>query len=301
MGVPAKQARVLVVDDQALVVEKLRLILSLHADIAFAGVTCAVDAVELAVAFRPTVILQDLLMPGIDGFELLARYRETNELDAVPVIVLSATDDPFVKERCFAGGANDYMVKLPDQIELLARIRYHSSAYQARTDRDEAFHLLEISQRELSAANVMLQNLAALDGLTGIANRRRFDEVIVSEWGRALRSSKPLSLLICDIDFFKAYNDNFGHVSGDFCIKRVAAVLTEELRRPADFVARYGGEEFAIVLPETDLRGALVVAEKCRAHVESLEIPQTGGEIGAVTISVGAFSIVPSATTTVEL
>ena len=105
---------------------------------------------------------------------------------------------------------------------------------------------------------------------------------------------------MCDIDFFKKYNDDFGHVSGDFCIKRVAAALTEVLRRPADLVARYGGEEFAIILPETDLRGALVVAEKCRAHVESLDIPQTGGEIGAVTISVGACSVVPSATSSVE-
>lgn len=300
MGANPHPSRVLVVDDQALVVEKLKIILSAHSDMAFATVANAANAVETAVAFRPTVILQDLVMPGIDGFELLSRYRETIELHSVPVVILSATDDPTTKERCFAEGANDYLVKLPDQIELLARIRYHSAAYHAREDRDQAFHLLKVSQQELAAANVLLQNLAALDGLTGIANRRRFDEVVAMEWGRASRSLKPLSLLMCDIDFFKAYNDKFGHVSGDFCIKRVAAVLTEELRRPADFVARYGGEEFAIILPDTDLRGALVVAEKCRSHVESLDIPQTGGEIGAVTISVGAFCLVPSATSSVE-
>ena len=105
---------------------------------------------------------------------------------------------------------------------------------------------------------------------------------------------------MCDIDFFKQYNDNFGHVIGVFCIKRIAAVLTEELRRPGDFVARYGGEEFAIILPDSDLFGALMVAEKCRAHVEGLEIPQAGGEVGTVTILVGACSIVPSAFSSVE-
>ena len=107
-------------------------------------------------------------------------------------------------------------------------------------------------------------------------------------------------MLMCDIDFFKAYNDKFGHVSGDFCIKRVAAVLTEELRRPGDFVARYGGEEFAIILPETDLAGALLVAEKCRAHVEGLAIPQAVGEVGSVTISVGACSVVSGSRSTCE-
>lgn len=293
MGPNPHPSRVLVVDDQALVVEKLKIILNAHSDMTVATVANAAHAVETAVAFRPTVILQDLVMPQIDGFELLSRYRETGELKSVPVVILSATDDPTTKERCFAEGANDYLVKLPDEIELLARIRYHSAAFHAREDRDQAFHLLKVSQQELAAANVLLQSLAALDGLTGIANRRRFDEVLEMELGRAARTSKPMSLMMCDIDYFKTYNDNFGHVSGDFCIKRIAAVLTEELRRPGDFVARYGGEEFAVLLPDTDLPGALIVAEKCRAHVEGLGIARVGGEVGGVSISVGVCTVDP--------
>jgi two-component system chemotaxis family response regulator WspR len=251
--------------------------------------------VEFAVRFRPTVILQDLMLPGIDGFELLAQYRETEELCNVPVIILSATDDPLVKERSFLQGANDYLVKLPDHIELLARVRYHSGAYLARCERDESFHLLKVSQQQLAEANLLLHKLNGLDPLTGVANRRRFDEVIASEWQRGLRQRRPLSVLMCDIDHFKQYNDNFGHVSGDFCIKRTAEILMEQLRRPGDLVVRYGGEEFVILLPETDLLGALRIANTCRKQIENLIVPHgVFASEGRVTLSIGVCAVVPS-------
>lgn len=287
--------RLLIVDDQEMVADHLQLILGKHADIDIRTVCKSSEALEVAVAFQPTVILQDLLMPEIDGFALLERYRENQILAHVPVVVLSATDDSKIKERSFLEGANDYLVKLPDEIELLARVRYHSAAYVARCERDESFHLLQISQKQLAAANIRLQALTELDSLTGIANRRRFDEVMAAEWGRCLRHQRPLAVLMCDIDHFKKYNDLFGHVSGDFCIKRTAAILTEQLRRPSDFVARYGGEEFVIVLPETDLAGALLVAEGCREQIENVTVAAgSAGLDGRVTISIGISVTVPS-------
>lgn len=287
--------KLLIVDDHQLILEKLELLLGGQDDLMLLSVPTAAEAVEVAIAFKPTVILQDLVMPGIDGLELLARYRENEALRNVPVIFLSATEDARTKERCFLQGANDYLVKLPDQIELLARVRYHSAAYLARCERDVSFHLLQISQQKLAEANVRLQKLTGLDSLTGIANRRRFDEVMASEWKRCLRQRRPLAVLMCDIDHFKQYNDTFGHLSGDFCITRVAAILTEQLRRPADLVARYGGEEFVMLLPETDLTGALLVAHSCREQIEKVAIQQGPSRAdGRMTISIGVCVFVPS-------
>jgi two-component system chemotaxis family response regulator WspR len=221
-------------------------------------------------------------------------------LRQVPVIVLSAKDDPKLKAHSFAVGANDYVVKLPDRLELLARIRYHSGGYISRLQRDEAFQFLRASQKNLADANIELQKLAALDSLTGIANRRRFDDIMRAEWQRGQRDKKPLSLLMCDIDCFKLYNDTFGHLAGDLCLKKAAAVMTEHLKRPADVVARYGGEEFAIVLPDTTPEGALLIANECRAHIEQLAIVNPQAPHGHVTMSIGLASVVPSKDSSVE-
>lgn len=209
--------------------------------------------------------------------------------NGVPIIVLSADDDAFQKERCFLQGANDYLVKLPHRVELLARIRYHSKAYLATIERNEAFHCLQVSQERLGAANVLLQRLNGLDGLTGIANRRKFDEQLASEWQRAKRNKYSVALLMCDIDHFKQYNDTYGHQGGDQCLKRVAAVLTEQLYRPGDLVARYGGEEFAIILPDTAIEGAVHIANLCLQHLRALHIENNGvSPTGYLTMSVGA-------------
>ena len=286
--------RVLLVDDQPIIVEAVRRMLAGHDDIEFHYVTDATYAEVTAVRVKPTVILQDLVMPDIDGFALIKFYRDNEALRAVPVIVMSAKEDAKLKAHGFAVGANDYMVKLPDRVELLARLRYHSAGYVMRLQRDEAFRALRVSQKNLADANIELQKLAALDGLTGIANRRRFDEVMKTEWQRGQRDGRPLSLLLCDIDFFKSYNDTYGHPAGDLCLKKTAAVLTEHLKRPADLAARYGGEEFAIVLPETALEGALVVADACRAQLEKLALENTGAALGLVTMSIGVASVVPA-------
>ncbi len=294
---PAK-VRVLLVDDQLIIVEAIRRMLAGQDDIEFNYVTDANLAVAEAERLRPTVVLQDLVMPATDGFALIRQYREREVLGNVPVIVLSAKEDPKLKAHSFAVGANDYLIKLPDRLELLARLRYHSAGHTSRIERDEAFLRLRESQQQLAEANIELQKLAALDGLTGIANRRRFDELLRTEWLRGQRDKRPLSLLMCDIDRFKAYNDGFGHPAGDLCLKKTAAVLTEHLKRPADLAARYGGEEFAIVLPETDLAGALQVAEACRAQLETMAMPAPGG--GVVSMSIGVASVVPSPDSSAE-
>ncbi|NRR34085.1 diguanylate cyclase [Oxalobacteraceae bacterium] len=296
----AFKVRVLIVDDQLIIVEAVRRMLADQADIEFHHVTDARAAVQTALQLQPTVILQDLVMPDIDGFGLIKLYREEEQLRHVPVIVLSAKEDPKLKAHSFATGANDYMVKLPDKLELLARVRYHSGAHISRLQRDQAFRFLRESQKSLAEANIELQKLAALDGLTGIANRRRFDDTMLLEWQRGQRDKAPLSLLLCDVDCFKVYNDSFGHLSGDLCLKKVAAVLTEHLKRPADLAARYGGEEFAIILPETELTGALIVAESCRRHLEQLAIENPQAEAGQVTMSIGVASIVPSPQSSVD-
>jgi two-component system chemotaxis family response regulator WspR len=294
------KGRVLVVDDQLIIVEALRRMLCDQQDVEFHYVTEAAAAVETARTLQPTVILQDLVMPGTDGFSLIAQYRADPSLSNVPVIVLSAKEDPKLKAHSFAMGANDYLVKLPDRVELLARLRYHSAAYISHLQRDEAFRFLRESQQKLAEANIELQKLAALDGLTGIANRRRFDETMAGEWRRGQRDRQPLSLLICDIDCFKFYNDTFGHQAGDLCLKKAAAALTAQLKRPADLAARFGGEEFAIVLPGTDLEGATRIAEACRAQLAAMAIGNPRAPLGIVTMSIGVASTVPAPGDTAE-
>jgi two-component system chemotaxis family response regulator WspR len=287
------KVRVLLIDDQLLVVEAVRRMLADQPDIEFHFVTDPAKAADCAERLQPTVILQDLVMPGWDGFDLIRRYRATPQLEHVPVIVLSARDEPASKAHAFVVGANDYLVKLPDRLELLARVRYHSGAYTSRLQRDEAFRFLRESQNHLAEANIELQKLAALDSLTGIANRRRFDDTLHSEWQRGQRERSPLSLLLCDIDCFKLYNDTFGHLAGDLCLKKAAAVMTACLKRPADLAARYGGEEFALVLPDTDEAGAQIVADACLRALAEMGIDNPQSPHGIVTMSIGIATLIP--------
>jgi diguanylate cyclase (GGDEF)-like protein len=143
-------------------------------------------------------------------------------------------------------------------------------------------------------AQTALQELANHDGLTGIANRRAFDETLKLEWRRAMRDNLPLSLLMVDVDHFKHYNDNYGHLAGDECLKKVASAMSDQMQRASDVVARYGGEEFAVILPNCTTEGATVVAERLRKAVEGLAIPFINSELGHVTVSVGVASVLPS-------
>lgn len=292
--------RVLLVDDQAIIGEAVRRMFAPYPDIEFNFVADAGAALASARAFRPTVILQDLVMPGADGFALLQGYREDPALRDVPVVMLSSMEEPLIKANGFALGASDYLVKLPDQVELLARVRHHSRGCISARQRDAAFASLRESREELARVNAELRNLVALDGLTGIGNRRRFDDALAQEFLRGRRQTMPLAVLLCDVDHFKLYNDRFGHPAGDQCLKRVAAVLTGQLQRPGDLAARYGGEEFAVLLPETDLAGAMQVAGRLLAGLESLALPHPETARGLVTMSVGAACVHPGAGTVAQ-
>jgi two-component system chemotaxis family response regulator WspR len=285
---------VLLVDDQAIVGEAIRRALAGQEDVDFHFCSDASAAVSMAERIAPTVILQDILMPGADGLALVREYRARPATRNTPVIVLSSREEPTTKRDAFAAGANDYLVKIPDQIELLARVRYHSQAFINRQQRDEAFRALRQSQKELLEANFELQRLMNMDGMTTLNNRRRFDEYIAVEWQRAVRDQAPIALLLADVDEFKRYNDTYGHQAGDEALKRVAEAIRMCCGRPADSPARYGGEEFAIVLPNTDMRGAGRVAEKLRSMIQALKIAHGGSRVDTVlTVSVGATSCAP--------
>jgi two-component system cell cycle response regulator len=153
----------------------------------------------------------------------------------------------------------------------------------------------KFAEEALQKANEALKRLAIIDGLTQISNRRRFDEFLANEWKRALRSKQNLSLILCDIDFFKLYNDNYGHQAGDQCLQAVAQAINSILRRPADLAARYGGEEFVIILPDTDIEGAFHVSERIRSKIQQLEILHEHSTVEKhVTLSLGVASIVPT-------
>lgn len=290
---PICRVRVLLVDDQRIIAEAVHRLLQGQNDIDFHWIPRGMDALTEALAWKPTVVLQDLVMPDVDGFEVVQQFRRHEEMQHVPIVVLTSRDDSQLKAQGFATGANDYLVKLPDQVELLARLRYHSAAYIRLLERNEAFQALRESKQKLAEANIKLQQLADMDGLTGLANRRRFDNVLQTEWLRAQRTGQTLSLLMCDIDFFKLYNDRHGHLAGDECLKKVATVLGASLQRPADLAARYGGEEFALVLPDTEAPGAMALAELCRQQIEALALPNQPDR--NVTLSIGVASMVPAA------
>ena len=143
-------------------------------------------------------------------------------------------------------------------------------------------------------AQLALQQQATIDGLTGLANRRSFDEKLQVEWSRAQRYGEPIALILADVDYFKRYNDHYGHQGGDACLKGVAGILQREIFRPADMVARYGGEEFAVILPGTDVQGALTVAERLRADMERSALPHAASDVAPwVTLSIGVAALVP--------
>ncbi|MEQ6340555.1 MAG: diguanylate cyclase [Gammaproteobacteria bacterium] len=287
-------ARVLLIDDQAIVGEALRRMVESEPDIAWHYCADPTRAMSAAIEFQPTVILQDLVMPEIDGLVLLRFFRANPVTKTTPIIVLSSKEDPKTKSEAFKLGATDYLVKFPDQIEVIARIRAHTRTYLAQQQRDEAYRALRSMQIELEMKNAELQRLSSLDGLTGIGNRRRFDEYLEQEWLRAARDGNILSLILIDIDHFKAYNDNYGHQGGDECLRKVAQTLDATLKRAGDVVARYGGEEFAVVLPDTDAGGAALIAEKLRASVDALGFAHAHSKTtDHVTISLGVAGIVP--------
>ncbi len=298
----AYQIIVLLIDDQPMVAEAVRRALETEKDIEFNYCEDPTKAVKIANKIHPTIILQDLVMPEVNGLMMVKFFRVNKETAEVPIIVLSTKEDPKIKSEAFALGVNDYLVKLPDKIELIARIRHHSKSYIHHKQRDEAFLALQESQRKLNEANKALEKLSSLDGLTGIANRREFDKTLQSEWNRAIRKEINISLIMMDIDYFKLYNDTYGHQGGDTCLKIVAKVLKEIEKRSADLAARYGGEEFAFILPETNKTGAKEFAGMILNKIRSEKIPHKSSKVCEyLSLSIGVASMVPGRNDTPEI
>ena len=243
---------------------------------------------------RPGLVLIDVVMPIMDGYESAQHMRETKADEWVPIIFLSSKEADQDLDRAIEAGGDDYLVKPVSFVVLNAKIRALQRLESMRTKQ------LEMS-RDLASANRELEKLSRQDGLTGIANRRYFDSYLVTEVRRGARERQPLSLVLSDVDHFKAFNDCYGHQAGDDCLRRVAAALSSAGRRPADLAARYGGEEFAMVLPGTVLEGAVDVAQAVSRVIESLGIPHERSAVNAkVTLSQGIVSLTPEKETSSE-
>jgi diguanylate cyclase (GGDEF)-like protein len=252
------------------------------------------EAVQAYRRDRPDLVLIDVVMPVMDGYESARQMREIRPDEWVPIIFLSSKEADQDLDRAIEAGGDDYLVKPVSFVVLNAKIRALQRIESTRVK------LLETS-RELAAANRELENLSRQDSLTGIANRRYFDSYLLTEVRRASRDREPLSLILADVDNFKAYNDCYGHQAGDDCLRHVASALKSVGKRPADLAARYGGEEFAMVLPATTVEGAVDVAKSLVRAIEGMSIPHArSGVSNTVSLSQGIASLVPVSETKPE-
>lgn len=280
----AKSPLVLVVDDDMF----MRKILVRYLEKDNYGVVEAADGMEALEVYSkhlPDMILLDAMMPIMDGFECCARLQKLPHGDHTPVLIITALDDRESVDHAYDVGASDYVTKPIHWAVLRQRVRRLLEQANLRQQ-------LEAANRQLEVLVQELHRLVSIDGLTQVSSRRCFDEYIEQECKRSLREQQPISLILCDIDFFKNYNDNYGHQAGDECLKKVAQTISQATNRSADMVARYGGEEFAIVLPNTDAKGCLNVATRANQLVQSLNLPHAHSEIAQhVTISCGAATL----------
>ena len=242
--------------------------------------------IDLFLKERPDLVLLDIIMPDLDGFEVARQIRQMESPgDWTPIIFLSSLNKDKDIEEGIAAGGDDYLLKPVSEVVLASKMRAMQRIIQMRQS-------LLVLTRKLDSANQELKRLTSLDGLTGIANRRHFDEVLQREWRRAMRQGDELSILMCDIDFFKLYNDTFGHQAGDECLCKVAQTLVAAMDRGGDLLARYGGEEFVAVLPGTSLSGASHVAAQMRQAVSQLALEHPGSHFNHITASFGVASAV---------
>ena len=266
--------RLLVVDDQPINIQTLYQIF--HADHEVFMATSG----EQALAFcrgnpLPDLILLDVVMPGLDGLAVCQQLKADPVLANIPVIFVTACMDPADETRALEAGGVDFITKPVNPMVVRARVKTHLT---------------------LKAQEDFLRSLVFIDGLTGVANRRRFDEALLSEWRQCRRAGTPLALLMIDIDHFKRYNDHYGHPTGDACLQQVAAVLKAAMQRACDLVARYGGEEFVCLLPGCDQAPALAKAQALQAALAAQGIAHEASPTAAwVTLSIGVAVAQPQA------
>lgn len=268
-----RRPRVLIVDDAAETLRFLGEELKEECEVILA--TTAEKAMSRIISSQaPDLILLDVMLPDIDGYQVCSQLKSDAATRNIPVIFISARNEEEDEAQGFSCGGVDYITK-PFRMPIVkARIKTH----------------LELKRR-----GDILESLSSIDGLTAVPNRRRYDEALAQEWRRGQRNNTPLSIIFMDIDHFKLYNDTYGHLLGDDCLKLVARTLAGELRRPGDFLARYGGEEFVVVLPETDLPGVEFLAEAMRKAIMGLSVPHEQSPTAPyVTVSFGTATMMPA-------
>lgn len=257
--------KLLVVDDQPINIQVMYRCFAGDYQVFMA--TNGEQALGLCKSVMPDLILLDVVMPGLDGFEVCKRLKLDATTSHIPVIFVTSHTDPLQETHGLSVGAVDFIAKPVNPDVVRARVKTHLT---------------------LKFQSDLLRQLVFLDGLTGVFNRRYFDQQLSTEWARSSRNNTPLSLILLDVDYFKLFNDRYGHQSGDDALRMIAGALKSCLRRPADLVARYGGEEFACVLPETSYEDALLIAQDLERHIRQLAVPHETSPVDSViTISVG--------------
>ncbi len=255
----------LLVDDDPAMIQVMAKVLNGIGRLRFA--TSGPLALQKMAELPPDLVLLDGDMPDMDGFEVCRRMKADPALQDIPVIFVTGMSSTAEELHGLEVGASDFITKPISEPLLIARAR---------------------TQLRVKALTDQLREVAATDGLTGLANRRSFDEALQREWARAQRSGRPLALLMLDVDHFKAYNDHYGHPAGDDCLRQVAQCLKGGMQRRTDMVARYGGEEFVALLPETDTPGAHGVAAGIHAQLQALALPHEASKTAPqVTVSIG--------------
>ena len=295
------RAKILIVDDRP---ENLLVLESLldQPDIELIKADSGHEALRKILDHEFALVLLDVQMPDMDGYEVAELLRGNKKTRHVPIIFVTAKNKEDASIfKGYDSGAVDYLFKplepviLKSKVGVFLELFRHKEELLAKTrELDRRLADLEELKQLLEQTNEQLTHLSKKDGLTGLLNRRSFDETVEREWQRGLRNQQSLALLLVDIDYFKAYNDNYGHTMGDEALKAVANTLNNCAQRYIDRVARYGGEEFVVILPDTDLHGAEVIAEKICTAVYSLNIPHIGAkDRNRLTVSVGASATIP--------
>jgi diguanylate cyclase (GGDEF)-like protein len=264
--------KILLVDDQPANIRILNEIFRDDCDVFMA--TSGQQAIDACLSEAPDLILMDIVMPEMDGLEALRRLKAIDLTAQIPVIFVTGQQDDENEEIALAAGAVDFITKPIRPAIVRARARTHL-ALKYKSD--------------------LLRDIAMVDGLTGAPNRRRFDETLVTEWNRCARDKLTLSLAMIDVDYFKRFNDTYGHQAGDACLVKVAGALRSCLNRPKDLLARYGGEEFVCLLPQTPMEGSDLVASQMLDAVRLLGIPHVASDAAdVVTVSIGISTIQPN-------
>jgi len=267
----ARNGRILVVDDAMENVQILHQALRDEHEVLFA--LSGEKAIEVALAQQPDLILLDAVMPGMDGYAVCAALEASPRLQDIPVIFVTALSQPEDETRALEAGAVDFISKPFNVAVVRARVR---------------------SQLTIKRQADAMRELSLTDGLTGVANRRHFNDRLESEWRRCARANLPLSLIMIDIDHFKLYNDRYGHQAGDLCLQEVSAAMKRCAARPQDLLARYGGEEFILLLPQEGPEGAEAVAQRIQDEVRKLAVPHDASPTAPIVpVSMGRATAMP--------